>query len=92
MSNNARGRGYRTARARVLHNATHCENCGCEISDLLGPNHPQKATADHIDPLSRGGPSTVANLRPLCRTCNLKRGAKGVDWKPSPAVVGAEDW
>lgn len=30
---------------------------------------------DHVIPFSRGGPDTVDNLRVLCRTCNVRRGA-----------------
>ncbi len=31
---------------------------------------------DHFVPFSRGGPSTVENLRVLCAPCNLSKGAK----------------
>jgi hypothetical protein len=30
---------------------------------------------DHVIPFSRGGPDTVANLRVLCKPCNMGRGA-----------------
>lgn len=32
--------------------------------------------ADHIIAESKGGPTTLENLQTLCRTCNLKKGAK----------------
>lgn len=28
---------------------------------------------DHVKPISKGGPHLLANLRPACRTCNLKK-------------------
>lgn len=31
---------------------------------------------DHIVPVSRGGSGSPANVELLCRTCNLKKGAK----------------
>lgn len=31
-------------------------------------------TVDHIIPKSKGGPMTLDNLRPMCRTCNSRRG------------------
>lgn len=33
-------------------------------------------TADHVIPESAGGPTTLANLRTLCRSCNSKKGTR----------------
>lgn len=33
-------------------------------------------TIDHVKPLSKGGSNWPANLRPACRSCNSKKGAK----------------
>ena len=43
-----------------------CAYCGKE-----GP-----LTRDHVIPLSRGGPHSLANLVPACRSCNAKKGVK----------------
>lgn len=32
--------------------------------------------ADHVVPLSRGGPNTISNLAPTHAQCNLRKGAK----------------
>lgn len=35
-------------------------------------------TIDHITPLSEGGAHTLSNIVPACRSCNGKKGARGV--------------
>jgi 5-methylcytosine-specific restriction endonuclease McrA len=52
-----------------------CKICG-ERVNLYKENNPLKAHIDHIFPISRGGTSNWTNLQTLCRTCNLKKGAK----------------
>ncbi len=37
---------------------------------------------DHITPHSQGGADSSDNLRPLCATCNLRRGVKATDDDP----------
>jgi len=36
----------------------------------------RKLTLDHIRPLARGGAHTKANVQPLCKPCNSRKGAK----------------
>ena len=36
----------------------------------------RRLCADHIEPESKGGPMTLDNLQPLCRSCNSKKGVK----------------
>lgn len=36
----------------------------------------EKWHAGHVIPASKGGPDTVANLRPLCQGCNLSMSNK----------------
>jgi 5-methylcytosine-specific restriction endonuclease McrA len=40
-----------------------------------------KLTMDHIVPISRGGVHSVANIQPLCRSCNSKKHAKTIDYR-----------
>ena len=43
-----------------------CQNCRINVPD-------NEIEFDHIIPISKGGPSTVENLRVLCRECNRKK-------------------
>lgn len=36
---------------------------------------------DHVLPLSNGGTNTVDNIQPMCLKCNLKKGARHVDFR-----------
>lgn len=38
-------------------------------------------TADHVIPLSMGGPNTIDNIQPLCHRCNTLKGTKTVDYR-----------
>lgn len=39
-------------------------------------------TIDHVIPKSHGGPKTIDNMQPLCFKCNLKKGARKIDFRP----------
>ena len=46
-----------------------CQGCG-----RVFPQN--KLEADHMTPLSRGGSDSLANIEPLCRSCNAGKGTK----------------
>jgi len=41
----------------------------------------EKLSADHVLPLSKGGPSNIDNIQPLCRPCNSSKGNKHIDYR-----------
>ncbi len=52
-------------RARIEFYGGKCWMCG-DVADSI----------DHVIPLARGGSNWPANLRPACRSCNSRKGAK----------------
>lgn len=44
--------------------------------------------ADHVIPLSKGGSDTLANLQPLCRTCNANKATQIIDYR-DPVLLKA---
>lgn len=52
---------------KVVRRDNHvCQQCYQYVPD-------DELEFDHIIPVAKGGPTTVANLRLLCRTCNRKK-------------------
>ena len=53
--------------ATWIHGGKICSNCDIDIQDFSDVH------ADHIDPHSKGGQTTLANLQILCQDCNLQK-------------------
>lgn len=59
-----------------------CVNCGAT----------DNIHADHIVPIARGGQHSEENLQPLCRDCNLSKGASlPVEWQEEMAREDARN-
>ena len=58
-----------TALCKHYHN--RCLDCGRR----------RKLTADHVVPVSKGGPSNISNIQPLCGPCNSSKGTKSTDFR-----------
>jgi 5-methylcytosine-specific restriction endonuclease McrA len=46
-----------------------------------------EATIDHVVPISLGGLNDIANVQPLCGSCNSSKGARWIDFRPVPLAV-----
>lgn len=55
--------------AAILAERKSCVYCGARLTD-------GNTTLDHMEPLSRGGTHSAANLVACCRSCNSRKGAK----------------
>jgi uncharacterized protein YdaU (DUF1376 family) len=53
---------------------SRCVKCGAEGDDIL--------VRDHIVPVYKGGSDTIDNIQPLCKACNLSKGAEVKDYRP----------
>jgi 5-methylcytosine-specific restriction endonuclease McrA len=57
-----------------------CRSCACSTpKHLIGSNHDDEPTLDHVIPLARGGAHTRANAQTLCRVCNVLKNAMTMD-------------
>lgn len=66
-------------RAVIELHGTLCLRCGVQCTpDWWGPT---ALHVDHVIPEAHGGPTTLANLQVLCRTCNLAKGATYADYR-----------
>jgi 5-methylcytosine-specific restriction enzyme A len=79
---NGSTRGWRKLRPLVLardgYRCTHRDPHGrrCEYVEPPGTVTPSRLHVDHITPRARGGTDDLANLATLCRTHNLRKGAR----------------
>jgi len=59
-----------------------CRFCGVQTTRSVGPT---QENMDHAWPRVRGGGTSADNIQLLCRSCNLKKGAKAtlefLDWR-----------
>lgn len=54
---------------------TRCPDCGRTWEKIPLPAGRKSAiTRDHVVPISKGGRNDIGNLRPLCFSCNSKKG------------------
>jgi RHS repeat-associated protein len=70
-------------RSKDENGVPRCEYCGQELN--VNKGQANSFEADHIKPYSRGGPTSLENTAPSCRTCNREKSNKvlGSEWIPS---------
>jgi len=57
------------------------ELCAYYGNQCLCCGKPDKLTADHIVPLTKGGSNYISNIQPLCSRCNSRKHAQTVDYR-----------
>lgn len=59
--------------------AQYHDTCLC-----CGRKEPEvKLVPDHVVALARGGRNDIQNIQPLCEKCNLSKGTKMIDYRPT---------
>lgn len=61
----------RSISRKIMLQVVRRDNHTCQVCHQYVPD--DQIEFDHIIPFSKGGPTTVANIRLLCRTCNRKK-------------------
>lgn len=51
-----------------------CVSCKRDIDKIF-------VTADHVIPLTKGGPNTIDNIQVLCRSCNSIKRDRVIDYR-----------
>jgi 5-methylcytosine-specific restriction endonuclease McrA len=64
-------------RARIRRGQPACHICGNPIDYTLPYLDPGEFVVDHVVPLAKGGPDTLANKAAAHRACNRAKGARG---------------
>lgn len=76
-------------RAMVLErDGFKCVRCGADASSERADGTTMTLHVDHIVPVAAGGTNCESNLRTLCATCNLGRGARR---DPTTMTVNNDD-
>jgi 5-methylcytosine-specific restriction endonuclease McrA len=65
------------------HYENRCLHCGRQQNYLV---------IDHIVSFSLGGRNEIENVQPLCKTCNLEKYTKVVDYRHEPLEVREKRW
>jgi 5-methylcytosine-specific restriction endonuclease McrA len=71
--------------ATAVKSLRYCRKCkeAKSVEEFYKAKTPSEQ--DHVYPLSRGGSHGIGNVLPVCRPCNLSKGAKFlIEWKGRP--------
>jgi 5-methylcytosine-specific restriction endonuclease McrA len=72
------GPGWTADQWEALKRKYH-HRCVCCLQEGL------RLEPDHIDPIDKGGAHHISNIQPLCKPCNMKKGARHHDYRPDDA-------
>lgn len=77
--------GSHTRRQWIIYKILFGRRCACcGVHEMDAPTG--RLTRDHVVPIRLGGSNYISNIQPLCIPCNVRKGNRSTDYRPTGAL------